>query len=329
MSRAAPDTYVVERGDTLWDISDRFYGQPWHWPQIWSYNPQITNPHWIYPGDRIRLRGKGPRDEDAPGGRLLSEADMQPPEEIPEQAYQPDTVFLRHQAYLGAQAIQTAGVVMGAREDHMLLAPYDDVYVRLDERAAPAKPGQRLTVFRRQQPGERRAHIQGELVHILGTVEVREYHAEERLVSGVLVEALDPIERGHLVAPLQRRYDVVPPRRNAKDVEARIVAALEPKQLLTEHNIVFLDVGSEQGVRAGNRFSIVRRGDPWRKSIYTTAVRMGASQRLPADDALRYPEEVIAEARVLHVQPDTLTALITRSVKVVKVGDRAEMRAGY
>ena len=51
----APTTYIVKKGDTLWDISSVFLNQPWLWPKLWRLNPEIKNPHLIYPGDTISL----------------------------------------------------------------------------------------------------------------------------------------------------------------------------------------------------------------------------------------------------------------------------------
>ena len=79
-----PDEYVVVRGDTLWDISGRFLDKPWQWPAIWHANPQIENPHLIYPGDlislvyidgvpQLRLRRGGPVKL-SPGIRVVDDA---------------------------------------------------------------------------------------------------------------------------------------------------------------------------------------------------------------------------------------------------------------
>ncbi len=47
--------YTIKKGDTLWDISARFLKNPFLWPKLWEKNPYITNPHWIYPGNPVRL----------------------------------------------------------------------------------------------------------------------------------------------------------------------------------------------------------------------------------------------------------------------------------
>jgi LysM repeat protein len=65
----SPDEYTIVKGDTLWDLSQKFLNNPWYWPKIWSLNPAIENPHWIYPGNKLRLvpgEGGGPAQVQAP-----------------------------------------------------------------------------------------------------------------------------------------------------------------------------------------------------------------------------------------------------------------------
>jgi len=50
--------YTIQKGDTLWDLSEHFFDSPWIWPDLWQKNQAILNPHWIYPGDRIRVYGR-------------------------------------------------------------------------------------------------------------------------------------------------------------------------------------------------------------------------------------------------------------------------------
>lgn len=71
----SPDEYIIQKGDTLWDLSQKFLSNPWYWPKIWSLNPGIENPHWIYPGNRLRLvPGQG-------GPQAPAQAQAEPPQQ--------------------------------------------------------------------------------------------------------------------------------------------------------------------------------------------------------------------------------------------------------
>jgi hypothetical protein len=313
-----PERYTVRRGDTLWDVTGRFYGNPWEWPRVWSYNPEITNPHWIYPLDQLRLLPPGttPAGIDAPSPIARQRRRM------PE-----GTVFLRQEGYLDREAIAQAGVIVGSPEDHMLLSPYDSVYVEFEEGIQAAPRGE-YTIFREIPSGERDAGEEGSLVRIYGTVRIDTYDAERRTARATIVEALDPIERGYRVAPMPRQLDLVPPQAADRDLETRVSATVRPRQLIGDQQVVFVPVGREEGVQLGNRFFIVHAGDQWRDELPASPGAVGATEESPPQPE-EYPAEIVAEGRVVHVRPHSATLLITRAVREVRIGDRAEMRQGY
>lgn len=320
-SRVVPPVYTVRRGDTLWDVTGRFYGNPWEWPRVWSYNPEITNPHWIYPLDRIRLLAPTEEaEEEAP-------PDTGPRVVAPVRRMRGGTVYLRQEGYLDEEALEQAGVIVGSPEDHMLLAPFDNVYIEFDE-DVEGRPSGEYTVFREIAEEERRPEEEGTLVRIFGTVRIDTYDADHRTARATIIEALDPIERGYRVAPMPRRFEMVPPRPADRDLESRVVATLRPRELLGDRQIVFVPHGREDGVAVGNRFFIVREGDEWRGDLESTARGAGATVEAP-EEPEEYPAEIVAEGRVVHVRPNSAALMITRAVRPVRVGDRAEMREGY
>lgn len=315
--RTVPPVYTVRRGDTLWDITGRFYGNPWRWPRVWSYNPEITNPHWIYPGDPLRLLPEGEIAARLPDTQQVVRAARAPA---------PESVVLRTQGFLDADALRTSGVIIGSPEEHMLLSPYDEVYLRF-EQGTTVRPGMQLTVFRAIQPEERGEEEQGTLVRIFGTIELRSFDPERNVGRGMITEALDPIERGYRVADMPRRFEMVEPVPNQASVQAQVVAALRPHMILGDYQVIFVNAGAEQGVRPGNRFFVIRQGDVWRQELPGSEREAGAT--VPAPEVAEYPTEIVAEARVVGVRPNSSTLIVTRSTTEVVLGDRAEMRQGY
>ncbi|MCB9617413.1 MAG: LysM peptidoglycan-binding domain-containing protein [Sandaracinus sp.] len=313
-----PDVYTVERGDTLWDITGRFYGNPYEWPKIWSYNPEITNPHWIYPLDRLRLRGEG----EAPTVLAGPTTEVRAPARAA-----PGTVWLREQGFLDEEALRDAGVIVGSPEEQMMLSTFDDVYVRFEDQAQ-VQVGREYTIYRPIDEDEREPEESGDLVRIFGTVRLRTYDRERGIGRGTIIEALDPIERGFHIAPIPRRFESVPPRENVQELEAEVVASLRPTRIHADQQIVFVNAGSEQQVQVGNRFFVVRRGDEWRDSL-TGGLDYGNQVESPDPDDDLYPPEVVAEGRVVDVRQQTSTLLITGATREVAVGDRVEMRRGF
>jgi len=170
----------------------------------------------------------------------------------------------------------------------------------------------------------------GEVVRVIGKVRVQAVDADKHIARAVVTEALDPIERGFEVADAPRTLADVPPKVSRRKVDAHVVASSEPLGHLGEHQIVFIDAGSKEGVEVGNRFIVLRRGDAWRQNLSSKEELSGEVRpdRSPVKDEV-YPWEAIGEARAIYVREDSSTALITDSIIELNPGDRAELREGY
>ena len=316
--RDVPPTHTVRSGDTLWDITQRYYGNPYDWPRIWSFNPEITNPHWIYPLDQVRLMPEGVSTvQPRRGTRIVARA-----------ADDPGTVYLREQGYLDPEALRSAGEIVGSPSDHMLLSPFDEVYVHFDELEGGRAPEGEYTIFREIPESERTRGEQGTLVRILGALRIVSWDADRSTARATLIEALEPIERGYRVAAVPRRFDVVPPVRSDRDVDTEVVASLSQREVLGDQQIVFVPLGEEDGLRAGHRLYIVRAGDEWRLT-YDDHPRDLGSTTPPPEEPEEYPDEVIAEGRVVSTRAHSSAVLVTRAVRPVEIGDRAQLRRGY
>jgi hypothetical protein len=333
-------SHTVVKGDTLWDLSGRFLGSSYEWPRLWSFNPEITNPHWIYPGHLLRLR------EGAVGGtpgEVAAAASgqknlLRKGSHLGEKR---GTVMIGDQVYLDEQALREAARIVGSPEDHMMFSPTDEVYLQYKKNEQLSE-GKELVVFRHIHRSElypragkqsRTIHFAGdggEVVRVIGALRVRAVDPDKRIARAVVIEAMDPIERGFEVADVPRTLADVPPRVSEQKLEARIVSCSEPLGQLGEHQIVFIDAGSKQGVKTGNRFVVLRRGDAWRQNLTLKESLSGEVRpdRNPVDDKA-YPWEAIGEARAIYVREESSTALITDAIVELNPGDRVELREGY
>ena len=319
LSTPPPEEYVVKKGDTLWDLCARYVGDPWAWPRVWALNPSITNPHWIFPGDRVRF---------APG---QAHAAASQPEEKPKAkgprlsmvrsgTQGPRMLFVRTYGFVTSEELAAAGTIMGSREEKALLSVYDQAYVEFPA-GKPLRVGETYTVYK---PTDTMTHpvsgaVVGSIVEILGEVRIDQI-TDNRVARATILEAFDSIERGNRVGLLPRQLRPVDRRQNKVQLEGYILGTMRQRQLIGGSEMVFVDRGRKHGVEEGNSFLVVRRGDGNRPMM----------ERVGADtDDPRFPKEVVAEVVILEARDDTSVGWVLRASKEVRRGDKLEMRKGY
>ena len=283
--------------------------------------------YWIYPGDRVRLR-------DGSGGSTIgSIGQLKSRTAVP-----PQTIFLRETGWVDDRNDDVWGELIGAPDDKMLLSDGDEVYIQLGDKHE-VQVGDELTLFRPIRTVETE-NTKGELVSIRGSVRIDRYNPKTRMVRARVTEALDVIERGVKVGPVGRRFDVVPPVAAEQDIDANIIASLYPNQVYVQHQVVFLDKGEKEGVKIGQRFFAIRRGDRWVQNIKGAGSMALVRPRVEDDrfakvDTLKVgvdnnllPDETYAELRVLRVREHTAAALVVATKYEIERNARLISRKG-
>lgn len=332
-----PYSHIVRRGDTLWGIGGLYFQNPYQWPRIWSYNPQIRNPNWIYPGDEIRLKNEA---QPGPTGMVTPARTVPLPYQqqtlVDRRRQVPGgTIFLRDQGWIHDNADEVWGDVTGAAEDKMFLTDFDQIYLHIDK-GHEVHLGQDLTLFK-----PIKSTAAGTIVQINGTARVDQWDPQTRIARAQIIESLGVIERGARVGPLARRFQIVPPVRNDTDVQAHVLAAIHPEEFFGQNQVVFIDKGQDDGLKPGNRLFIMRRGDAWRRTLVTPSAgyrvspdderAMPPMEQTPGSrkDEQNFPDEVVGELRVVSVRKNTAACLVTESKVEIDPYDLAVARKGY
>ena len=259
-----PERYVVQEGDNLWDISGRFLRDPWLWPHIWQANPQIENPHLIYPGDVLVLsyEGGAPRLSLQPGAmrqrKLSPEIRRTPLEEaIPAIPIDAIRSFLSRSHVATPEELRNAAYVAGIGDQRTAGATGDRVYVRNMADASTAS-------FEVYRPGP--AYKDPDTGEILG-YEALFVSSAELVQTGdpaTLILKASKIETipGDLVfpdtaeVPLQAFHPKPPDR----PLEGRIISVLDGVTQIGQYQTVAINRGSADGLQPGDVLEVLQGG---------------------------------------------------------------------
>lgn len=319
---SAPEYYVVQDGDTLWDISSKFLGNAYYWPRLWSINEQITNPHWIYPGNRIRftlgtlleppevgLEGNTGRDGYTVSSLNYSDVDSACGPDIRFTQALPTATYQSLGFLASDEDVDILGHVPHARSYASELGEGDLLYLTLDN-AESVECGDVLLVFREMRkkirhPTESRKKL-GNMYRVVGEVKV--VHRSGKYVSAIVRTSYSEIERGDLIGPVvptSVQLDVQKPK---GDVEGTIVARLTVESdLAATGETVFLDRGRADGLRVGSSLYVVDQKDLFIDSMH---------------DDTELPTSVIGRVVVVRVDEYTSTAVVTDAAWSIDTGNR-------
>ncbi len=280
-----PDRYVVVKGDTLWDISEAFLNSPWLWPEIWYVNPQIENPHLIYPGDIITLtyvdgkpqlrvqRGKGtfklsPKVREERLDKAIPT--------IPLDAIQQ---FLTRPLVVDEEAMQSAAYVVSSAGEHLIVGAGDRIYAR----GLANDKGDQFHIFRPGAPyTDPDTHeVLGHEALYLGDSQVENFGDPATLE---LKKTTREINIGDRLIPMSHEdvFAYFTPHSPDASVEGKIISVVDGVSQIGQYQIVVLNRGTREGVDVGTVFEIHQAGDVIRDQVST---ERNASVKLPDEKA--------------------------------------------
>jgi hypothetical protein len=313
-----PEYYLVAPGDTLWEIAQAFLGNPYYWPRLWSINDYITNPHWIYPGNRIVFRMgslieppsvelETDRDGFNVDGLDFAEVEVECGPDIRfDHTIQADKyiapAFLRSKRNL-----EIFGAITKAKSPGEMLSEDDLVYVKVEDPDA-YECGDIVSVFRPVQKRVRHPKVRrqkyGNMYRILGELKV--VHKYGEYLSATVRESYQEMVRGDLIGPAMPIVVELEVGRPTGDLEGQVVARMSQDRVLsTTGETVFIDRGRADGVRVGNSFYVISRQDD-----VVDPNRPDPSM----------PPSVIGRLVVVRVDDFSATAVVTDASRTIPIG---------
>jgi hypothetical protein len=307
--------YTIQEGDTLWDLSQHFNDTPWMWPELWKENDQIPNPHWIYPGERIRLYHKSDLDR----MRLYKQmaAKPQPQQQTP--AATPVTMdepsaFFRFSAmdqvgFIRKIPFKNSGIVFRVQEDRRMVSEGDTIYIRPPAHLRQKYVlGSKYTVFRTLKPLDTKDALEtiGTQYYLLGVVEIIQNHPQYSLAR--IIRSFRDIKVKDQLMPYQPRDVDLNLMPGVEGLESAVIVSEEHTNIMGDNTIAFIDKGAGDHVYPGQQYMLYNQEQ--------VPLEPGAKEKITL------APEYIGTLLVLHTEETASTVLITSAQRHVVPGQK-------
>ena len=321
----APERYQVTPGDTLWDIAGRYLYAPWQWPRLWQHNPQIANPHLIYPGDTLLLSDcQGTPCLQLERGQRVVKLSPQVRTLPRREAIEPIPMeiaraFLRdHRVVDSAEALQTLAYVVAGNDRRLISGAGDKLYVRGD---VPSHG--EVGIYRQSEPYQAMdgTPLGLELINVgiarsldRNDRSREEQSSEERgnddIAQLEVVSSSQEVRVNDIVLALEDREldSEFMPRAPLNRVEGHIIAVPGGVRFIGRYQIVTLDIGTLEGLQAGHVLQVNQKGE---------LINDPRTQEL-----VQLPNSEAGTVMVFKPYDHVSYALVMQASRVLEVGDQ-------
>ncbi|MGN0922271.1 MAG: LysM peptidoglycan-binding domain-containing protein [Cellvibrio sp.] len=308
-----PDEYVVKKGDTLWDISGTFLNKPWRWPEIWHVNPQIENPHLIFPGDVIRLVYlDGQPRLTLERTHKLSDSKLGPKIRVQSEADAITTIpldkidsFLSRSRILETDELSTSPYMLAGPSGRIVVGEGDRAYARGDLTGGHANYGvyRKGKVYKDPQTGE----FLGIYAQGIGQVAIDKVDADVATLE--VLKSYEEIRPGDRLLPSEDRplESLYYPSAPVTTINGEIIDVEGGVSQVGRFNVIIINRGERDGLVNGNVLALMQKGE-----LVKDRVRGGKVQ---------LPSEKAGLAMVFRTFDKISLALVLEAERPLAVGD--------
>jgi len=319
----APMHYTVKKGDTLWGIASMYLKDPWLWPEVWIINPQIPNPHLIYPGDTLALAyGADGRPhvsvEQAGTVRLDPRLRSTPLDSaIPTIPYSAIAAFLSRPTVMSNDEVKHAPYVLAFRDMHNVAGSNNEAYIR------------NLTAIQNSRYAV--VHIATELRDpddnsLLGyeaiyTATALVQHPGDPAKALLIDPARETLRGDRLLSAENTETPVTfTPRAPSAQVKGRIIDVVGGTELVGQYAVIVINRGRSQGIEPGSVLAIDKAGDTV-PDLYRGGRNIGSSIDTTFAPKVKLPDERNGTLLVFKVFDRLSYALVVGASNTIEVGD--------